>query len=300
MKSPVLVFGIWVLGFVAGSHGQDRPLPDADAFYRSVRENLARAERANHLYTYKERRTDIHTNPFGRLGTGGESLYEVYPSPVRQLVHRRLVGRNGQAVGAAELTRQDREYRDRVAEVLRERGVTDLDGGSLDEADAQRAGERRERAINDVIEALDFTLKERTIYNGVPAIVITFSPRPDARPMTRQGRTAQHFAGTIWVDERAAEVMHLQATSIGDISYGLGIVARLGKGTTATVTRQPIGDGVWMPTALTLSGRGRAVLFRRLALDFAIEWFDYRRLPDDLLAPFLDARVHRQTRTGPQ
>ena len=110
------------------------------------------------------------------------------------------------------------------------------------DAEAQRARERRERAINDVVEALEFTLRERTIYNGVPALVITFSPKAHARPTTRQGRTAQQFAGTVWVDERSAEVMHLQATSIADISYGLGIVARLGKGTTATVTRKPLGD----------------------------------------------------------
>jgi hypothetical protein len=304
MKSPIgilaLGIGLWASSIGSASDAQDRPLPDADTFFGKIRENLARAERATHLYTYKERRTDIYTNPFGRLGTGGASVYEVYPSPVRQLVHRRLVERNGQAIGVAELTRQDREYRDRVAEVLRERGVIDSDEGSLAEGEAQRDRERRERAIHDVIEALDFTLKERTVYNGVSAIVITFSPKPNGRPMTRQGRTAQHFAGTIWVDERVAEVMHLQATSVDDIAYGLGIVARLGKGTTATVTRKAIGDGVWMPTALALSGRGRAVLFRRLVVDFAIEWFDYRRLPDELLAPFLDARVHRQTRTGPQ
>jgi hypothetical protein len=77
-------------------------------------------------------------------------------------------------------------------------------------------------------------------------------------------------------------------------------VARLGKGTTATVTRGAVGDGLWMPTSLTLSGRGRAVVFRRLVVDFAIEWFDYRRLPDESLAPFLDARVHREAGGGPQ
>ena len=296
----VLGFGIWSLGFVTISDAQDRALPDPDTFYGKVRENLARAERTSHLYTYKERRTDIHTNPFGRLGTDGVSVYEVYPSPVRRLVYRRLVERNGQAVGAAELTRQDREYRDRVAQVLREQGASDPDKEQIAEAEAQRARERRERSINDVVNALDFTLKERTVYNGVAAIVITFSPKANARPTTRQGRMAQQFAGTIWVDERAAEVMHLQATSIDDISYGLGIVARLAKGTTATVTRKPVGDGLWMPTSLTLSGRGRAVVFRRLVVDFSVDWFDYRRLPDDLLAPFLDARVHGQARTRPQ
>jgi len=282
-----------------GIDAQNAPLPDRDTFYRKVRENLARAERANHLYTYKERRTDIHTNPFGRLGTDGMSVYEVYPSPVRQLVYRRLIERNGEPVAAAELARQDREYRERAADVLRRRGARSPDEALVEE-EGQRARERRERAINDVIDALEFTLKERAIYKGVPAIVITFSPKANARPATRQGRTAQRFAGTIWVDERAAEVMHLEATSIDDISYGLGIVARIGKGTTATVTRRPVGDGIWMPTSLMLTGRGRAVVFRRLVVDFSIEWFDYRRLPDELLAPFLDARVHRQARGGPQ
>ena len=77
---------------------QDRPLPDPETFYRMVRENLTRAERSQHLYTYKERRTDIHTNPFGKLGTGGTSVFDVYPSPARRLSYRRLMERDGKPI----------------------------------------------------------------------------------------------------------------------------------------------------------------------------------------------------------
>ena len=45
------------------------------------------------------------------------------------------------------------------------------------------------------------------------------------------------------VDEAAAEVMRVEAKSIDDISYGLGIVARLGRGTTATVTLEKSDPG---------------------------------------------------------
>jgi hypothetical protein len=268
---------------------QDAPLPDPDTFYREVREHLARAERANHLYAYRERRTDVHTNPFGKIGTDGTSLYEVYPSPVRELVYRRLVERNGEPVAERELVRQDREYRARVMDVVRELGARSPDERRLVDIESERARQRRQRALDDVVNALSFDLKGRTVYQGVPAIVIAFRPKPAVRPSTQQGRLAQKFGGTIWVDERAAEVMYLEATSVDHISYGLGIVARLGQGTTATVTRKPVGDGLWMPTELTLSGRGRAVLFRRLVVDFSIEWFGYRRLPDDSLAPFLES-----------
>jgi hypothetical protein len=251
------------------------------------------------LYTYKERRTDIHTNPFGKLGTDGTSLFEVYPSPTRRLLYRRLVERNGKPVSEDELAEQDREYRARVSEVIRERAASTSDQQFLG-AESEAARQRGQRAIEDVIETLQFQLKGRATHEGVTAIVVTFAPKPQARPQTRQGRTAQKFAGTIWVNEAALEVMRVEAKSIDDITYGGGLVARLGEGTTATVTRRRMADDVWMPTALSLSGSGRAVLFRRLVVDYSIEWFDYRRLPQESLAPFLDAGVHGQPGRRPQ
>lgn len=277
-----------------------RPLPDAEKFYGRVRENLARAERLNHLYAYKERRTDVHTNPFGQLGTGGTSLFDVYPSAIRQLTYRRLVARHEMPVSTAELAEQDGQYRVRVAEVRRQ-----MPGGAADERrrleeEDARSRARGQRSIDDVVNTLEFSLERRTTYNGVPAIIVTFKPKPTARPTTRQGRIAQKFAGTVWIAEETAEVMHLEAKSTDDISFGLGLVARLSEGTTATLTRRSVGGGLWMPTTLTLTGRGRAALFlRRLAVDFAIEWFDYRRLPDDSLTPFLDPRVQGQAGSSP-
>ena len=143
-------------------------------------------------------------------------------------------------------------------------------------------------------------MKGRTTRDGVSAIVVTFTPKPNARPTTRQGRTAQKFAGTIWVDEAALEVMRVEAKSTDDITYGGGFVARLDQGTTATLTRRRVGGDVWMPTELTLAGNGRAVLFRKLVVDYAIQWFDYRRLPQESLTPFLDAGVHGEASRRPQ
>jgi hypothetical protein len=278
---------------------QDRPLPDPETFYRMVRQNLTRAERSQHLYTYKERRTDIHTNPFGKLGTGGTSVFHVYPSPARRLSYRRLMERDGKPIPEGELAEQDREYRLRVDEVMRERAMAASDHRSV-EQESEAARQRQQRTIDDVIDTLQFQLKGRTTHEGVAAIVVTFTPKPNARPSTRQGRMAQKFTGTIWVDEAALEVMRVEAKSTDDLTYGGGLVASLGEGTTATVTRRRVGGDVWMPTALTLTGQGRAVVFRKLVVDYAIEWFDYRRLPHESLTPFLDTRIHGEASRRPQ
>lgn len=49
----------------------------------------------------------------------------------------------------------------------------------------------------------------------------------------------------------------------------------------ATLVRRPVEGGVWMPTEVRLSGRGRAAVVRKLVINYAVDWFDYQRLPDD-------------------
>jgi hypothetical protein len=277
--------------------GAQDPLPDPDALFARVRENLARAERVAHRFSYKERRTDIHTNPFGKIGTGGTSLFEVYPSATRRFTYRRLLARNEVPVSADQLSEQDRRYRIQVAEAQEEIDALNTDERRQREEELAR---RRSERIEDIVAALRFTIQRRSVYEGVQAVVISFTPNPNGKPTTRQGRIAQKFAGTVWVDEAAGEVMRIEATSLDDLSFGFGVIARLGRGTRAEVTRRPVEAGVWMPVELRLSGRGRAALVRRLVVDFRIEWFDYRRLPGDSLTPFLDPRVHRQSGTGPE
>ena len=270
---------------------RDRPLPDFSALYKTVRENLARAQRSVHLYAFKERRTDIHTNPFGKLGTGGTRLADVYPSATPRLTYRRVIERNGVAVSASELMEQDNAYRARVAELQRRPRT----------GDQSRPEQRGERMINDVVDTLQFTLDGRAMRDGVQTIVVRFTPKASATPITREGRIAQKFAGTVWIHEAESEVMRVEAKAVDELSLGYSMVARLNEGTTALMIRKPVDRGIWMPTELRINGRGRAALgIRRLVIDFVVEWFDYRRLPGDSLTPFLDSRVQRQTGGGPE
>lgn len=229
---------------------QSRPLPDEATFYAAARDNLARALREQWRYAYKERRTELHRNPVGRIGTGsGISVYEVTPGETPDVWYRRLIEKNGKAIPESRPERQERR---------------------------QRAQSRS--GLDDAIAVLRFSMERRDRIDGRDAIVVAFEPRADARPATREGRLARLFKGQIWVDEAAREVMRIEATAIDDISYGLGLIARLNEGTEATLKRERVDDQIWLPTSIRFTGRGRALLFRRLAIDHVIEWFDYRRV----------------------
>jgi hypothetical protein len=225
-----------------------RPLPDRDAFYAAAEANLRKSQAEQERYAYKERRTELHTNPFGRIGTDGTLLYEVTPGPEPHVVTRRLLEKNGVKVNDAK-PEQDRRDRPQA-----------------------------KSSVDDVVDTLEFTMARREERDGRDAIVVTFAPKADAHPQTREGRIARAFKGTIWVDEAAREVMRVEATAVDSLSYGFGLIARLNEGTKVSLTRQPVDGDLWQPTAVRFAGEGRAMLFRRLSVDFGVDWFDYRKV----------------------
>jgi hypothetical protein len=228
---------------------QSLPLPEEERLFTQARDNLVRSMRVQNRYAYKERRTELHTNPFGRLGTGGLVLVEVTPTDDGSATIRRLLARDGKTVTDEEPERRERRPRPQ--------------GRS---------------AVEDAVNALTFTIDGRERLEGRDTIVVKFTPKRDADVTTREGRIAKVMEGTIWVDEAAYEVIRAEATAIDDLSYGFGIIARLNEGTRVTFTREPVEGGIWLPTSVRIMGEGRALLVRKLTVNHVIEWFDYRRI----------------------
>ena len=245
----LLVVAALAAALTAIGHAQaPRPLPDRATLFKETQANLARATREQDRYGYKERRTEIHTNPFGRIGTDDDVVvYEVTPAPEPGVTYRKLLQRNGQAVPDAKPERQERRERRQTVS-----------------------------GIDDVVNTLDFVMDRREMRDGHELIAVTFKAKPGARPQTREGRLAKIFTGTIFVDEAAREVRRVEGTAIDSISLGFGVIARLNEGTRVTLTREPAAGGIWLPTSIRFAGDGRAMLFRKLTVDFAIDWFDYK------------------------
>ena len=231
---------------------QSLPLPDAQLFFDAVRDNMARSQAEQNRYAYRERRTELRVNPFGRIGTGATMVYDVVPADDGTSITRRLIEYEGKPV--ANATPQKRERIERSNRTTASRSLT------------------------DIVRTLEFSIDRRDVFEGRPAIVVRFKARPNARPETRQGRLAKAFAGLIWVDEAAKEVRKVDAVAVDDMSVGFGVVARINEGAKVSATREQVGHDMWLPTSIRLVGDGRAMLFRKLTLDYAIEWFDYREV----------------------
>jgi len=141
-----------------------------------------------------------------------------------------------------------------------------------------RLSERGRSVVEDVAAMLEVAIDRRDRLDGRDTIVVTFKPKRDAKPRTREGRLARGFAGQIWIDEQAREVARVTAKAVDDLSFGYGVLGRLNEGATVTVRQQPIDANLWLPVSIRFNGEGRALLFRKLTINFALDWFDYRKV----------------------
>ena len=95
-----------------------------------------------------------------------------------------------------------------------------------------------------------------------------------ARRVRRAPATADHVPAAVDSADRVPPAT--EAVAVDDISFGYGVLARLNEGAKVTVQRQAIDRELWVPTMVRFAGEGRALFFRKLVIDFAMDWFDYR------------------------
>lgn len=272
MTLRVAIVAALAMVAAAGGHRQTQDLPPQDAFLREARAVATRSQEHWHRYRYMERSTELHLNPFGRMGMGGTNVFEVRPSANPKLTYRRMVERNGVPVPPAELERQDAEYRARARRLAQSSETADERHN-----DDLLAQQRARMIVEDVVNTLQFDVVRREFRDGRPMIVVSFAAKPNAHPVSREGQLTSVFRGEILVDEATREISAVTGVAIDDVTFG-GFIAKVYEGTAVTVERREVLPGVWMPTRMTLKGDVRA-LFRRARIDHIVEWFDYRPMP---------------------
>jgi hypothetical protein len=282
-----LALSMLLLAASSPAPAQPAAMPDREAFLAETRKRLASNDLLQSGYAYRERVTDVRMNPLGRIGTGPIEVYDVYPIAGKTLTYKRLIERDGASVAPAVLTAADSEFLARYQEWRRAAAV---EGQS--ERDArllrQRIAAERDRArASEAIGLFEFALERRDTLEGQAVIVVSFKPKPDAQPRTREGRVAASFAGFAWVHEHEYQVMRVEAEAITDTSFGLGVIAKLHRGAKALFTRRRFGD-VWLPVETHVTGTGRAMLFRKVTINYLRQYSDYRPFDPAELPSLLD------------
>ena len=73
----------------------------------------------------------------------------------------------------------------------------------------------------------------------------------------------------------------VEIEAVDNLAFGLGLLARVHKGTVATYQRRKVNGERWLPAQVTWTASARVLLVRRLRLRGVAEFSDYRRYTVD-------------------
>jgi len=254
---------------------QGNPLPDFNTFSAQVRKHLATDEERQSGYVYVERRTEQKVDSSGRPTSETVKVYEIYPGLPGQQRYRRLIEDNGKRLTPDQIARQDRD---------RQKDVDEYVKAQASESQRQKAAREQEKArrrtsaaIDDLFRIYDIRMIRRESIDAHATILATLDPKENVRPQTDDGKIMRNFKARAWVSETDYELVRIEIEAIRDLSFGMGLLARVHKGTVATFERRKVNNEVWLPARVTWTASGRLLLVRRLRLRGISEFSDYKK-----------------------
>ena len=272
------------LMLAAAPLAQERPLPDYDSFAAQVRKRLATDEERQSSYTYIERRTEQKVDSSGRPTSSSVKVYEIYPGLPGQELYRRLIEEDNRPVPPDALARKDRDRQEDVEKYLQAQSSESQRQKAARERD--KARRRLNAAVDDLFRIYDIRMIRREPVDGHGTIVASLSPRPGVKPQTDDGKVMQNFKALAWISESDYEIVRVEIEAVDDLSFGLGLLARVHKGTTATFERRKVNNEAWLPAKVTWTASGRLLLLRRLRIRGVSEFSGYKKFTVDTSATF--------------
>lgn len=267
---------------------QDRPLPDQDAFAAQVKRHLATDEERQSGYTFIEKRIEQKLDASGRSKDQSVKVYEVYPGLPGEERYRRLIEEHGRPVPAGDLAKRDRSRQKEVEEYARKLAIASERTKATREQD--KARREYSAAVDDIFRLYDIRMLRRESLDGHDTIVATLTPIPGMKPLTDDGKIMRHFKARAWISEADYELVRVEIEAIDDLSFGLGLLARVHKGTVATYQRKKVNDEVWLPAEVTWTASARVMLLRRLRLRGVSEFSNYRKFTVDTSTTYTSPR----------
>ena len=258
---------------------QERPLPDFATFAAQVKKKLATDEERQSGYMFTERRTEQKLDGSGRPTSESVKVFEVYPGLPGQDRYRRLIEQDGKRVPPQKLAETDRDRRREVEAYAKK--VADASDRRKQEQQLDKERSRYGAAIDDLFRIYDIQMVRREQLEGHDTILAALTPKPTVKPQTKDGDIMRHFKARAWVSESDYELVRVEIEAIDDLSIGLGLLARIHKGTTATYQRRKVNNEVWLPLQVTWTAGARVLLVRRLRIRGISDFSDYRKFTVD-------------------
>lgn len=225
-------------------------------------------------YTWIARETNRSLDSKGNVKSQTTDAWEtviLYGEP-----HRRMIEQDGKPLSAEDQRKAQEKLDKSMAKLERE----SPEQRARREAEYEKQREKDRASLREVPDLYDFKLLGDQKIDGRGVWVISATPRPDAKPKSRDAKALLKIQAKIWIDKAEYQWVRLEAHTTATISFGL-FIARLNPGATLLFEQERVNDGVWLPKREVVRGAGRLGLVKKLAEEQEVTWNNYRKFQVD-------------------
>jgi hypothetical protein len=111
----------------------------------------------------------------------------------------------------------------------------------------EKRNKDRKELVNSIHEAYIFTWMGREVRDGRTVSKFHLDPNPNYKATSIRTEFLKHATATAWVDEKAAQLVRLEAVLMTDISFIAGIGGKVYRDGQAVIEQSEVEPGVWLP-----------------------------------------------------
>ena len=193
-----------------------------------------------------------------------------------------LVKKGGKPLDEAEQKKENDKTRKRIDEVQKEEKKKE-DKEKKAEQEGKKAKDDDEPGIEVFLRVCQFINPRHERFRGQDVLVFDFEPNPEYKPKNFEEKVVRDLAGVIWVDEKAHDVVRLEAYFLNDVRFAGGVVANLQKGTSFIFEQAFLNNEVWLPTYEEAHVGLRVFLVKGFKVNLVQRYSEYQRFNVDTL-----------------
>lgn len=193
-----------------------------------------------------------------------------------------LVKKDGKPLSEEQLKKENEKTQKRIEEEQKREKKKE----EKEEKEKEQGKESKDDdpGIEVFLRVCQFVNPRRERFRGQDVLVFDFEPNPEYKPKSMEERVVKELAGVIWIDEKAKDVVRLEAYFVGDVHIGGGVLANLQKGTSFTFEQAYINNEVWLPTYVEAHVGVRFLLVKGIKVNVTTKYSDYKRFNVETLS----------------
>jgi hypothetical protein len=255
-------------------------LPDLKALFKQIDANQQALDKIKENYagTKVEEETDFEGNGKPKKPEVRESTFFYLDGTEVST----LVKIDGQPLSAEAQKKENARVLKQIDEL--EKAAQKKENPDQKAKQEQKDEEEEEVSIDAFLRACQFVNPRRERFRGQDVLVFDFEPNPEYKARSLVEKVIQKLGGVIWIDEKALDVVRLDAFFVNNVKIAGGLLADLQKGTRVVLEQTYVNNEVWLPTYQEVHIDVRVLLVKGIKVDGTTRYSDYKKFNVETLS----------------